>query len=691
MGQITFILRVAVQILAYTGPVLISLITLATVARVAPIDTHGIINRTVGASTATKATAKWIFGRLRHKHADPTPSSNLLVLLILSLLFTAFVSLTDIGFLGFYACSIPTANVIDAPASVSSNDAARALILTNMVNGTDPSKVKVARCDSSTVIDFGDNIFENNCTSWKNSTYADTELYANINSTDTDAMMPRQLTNYPSNAKISLNAFYVGPDTQRVTKPLIQKGLAVIPHDGGVQMVMGVPQLGPQKRVDLVKTLAVEVEVGCMTLGIRDIELIDTLSEGKMSFRTNGTWRNYTGPDYLEDALTKTVDDVRAYFEPFFNTSSLQSDGSMLSINASNLQLTTAAVVAPHQLPADFLSRGPVDELMGNCSQRVETKLGIVSDNRTTAIGDMCGLLGVGGSFSVEGFSAKIFERMVCATATQVNMVDATVTFDAAGKVSATITRVPSDLHYVIADYWSISISGLSNSTVFANYDPYRRYTLSENSRGSNAHFIHQPKLILNSYTVGLGSAGSAIASMGSTILGEEFFQTDEYNALGLLDDGLNFPQFHPPTVVKWMGQVGGSLMTASLGYNGWAALQGNHIEVQSTGGRLGSCYKPWYALGFVPLLGVVLLVVGWMVASMVGHAWFGTEVLEKGYGGVMPYAAAICPDPDNKGVLLAWEAHPEPRLQVIEKGYALTGGANATALKYLKSAPSYS
>ncbi|KAG6844204.1 hypothetical protein H0H87_008990 [Tephrocybe sp. NHM501043] len=692
IGQITFILRVAIQILAFVGPILISVIILASVSRVASIDTHGIINRIVSASSATKSTAYWVLGRLRHRHADPTPSSKFFLLLLLSLLFTAFVSLSDIGFLGFYACSIPVSDITDAPASISNTDAARSLILSNMVNGTNPDDVKVARCDSTTVLNMGSDIFLSSCTSWQNSTYGDVGLFKDLNTTDSDAMMPRRLTHLKqAEDKIDFSAFYVGPNTQRAVEPFIAKGLAVLPHDGGVRMIMGVPQLAHQKKVELSKAMAVEVEVGCMSIGVRDIELVEN-SQGSMWFMTNGTWWNYTGPAYLEEPLRKTVDDIRAYYQPFFNTSTLGPDGSMTSFNASSLDLTTTANVMTYTLPVlpSGLSTVPLNELMGSCTQRIEKALGITSDNRTEAAGDMCGLLGVGGSLNVNTLATKVFERMVCATTTQVNMVDATVGVDSDSQVSANITRLPSDLYYVHADYWTESFNDFLNASAVNIFTPYRRYTLNGNPGAPDTHFIHQPKTILNQYSVGIGSGGGTISSVGSIILGNQFFEENQYNALALLDDGLDSPVFEPSTAVRWIGEVGASFFLASLGYNGWAALQSAPVEVQSTGGRLGSCYKPHYALGFVPFVLAVFLLLGWMTAGMIGRSWFGTEVLDTGYGGVTPFAAVAAPGADPKKTLLAWEAQPEPRLQTIEKGYALTGNANETVVKYLKSAPSY-
>ncbi|GLB40114.1 hypothetical protein LshimejAT787_0706240 [Lyophyllum shimeji] len=699
LGQITFVLRVAIQILSYVGAALILIIALATVSRVAPVDTHDTVNRVVGASTATGSTVKWIFNRLRRKHADPAPSASFLLVLFLSVSYAVFVSISDIGFLGFYACTIPSPNSVDSPASVNSTEAAKNLVLSNMVNGTDPSTVAAYRCDSSTVVDIGDDILLNLCTSWRNSTFADTHLFDSINSTDSDAMMPRRLTPYQAkNASLVLNSFYLGPNTQRVRNPIIHEGLAIEPHDTGVRMVMGVPQLSANKKVDIAKTLAVEVDVGCMALGVRDIRLVtgDALTGSKMLFYTNGTWRKYTGPDYMQDVLSKTVDDVRAYLQPFFNTSSIDSNGVMMSINGSNLALSPAANVGVWDLPpqpgASFLGSTPAKDLMGNCTAALQKKLGITFNAKTIQSGDICGLVGTGGSFGLDGIPSMVYNRMICATATQVNMVDATINVDANSALSMSLTRRPSDLNYVPADFYDIRPNGLDpNSTIVLQFIPYQRYTLNDNPNSPTTHFVHTRKTILSDESVGAGSAGNVISSIGQIILGADFPTQQEYAGLGLLDNGLDQVNFNASVVTRWVGEVGASYFFASLGYNGWAALQSAPIEVVSTGGRVGSCYKPYYALGFVPLLLSAVGVMLWMFIRIFSSSWFGTKKLGEAYGGVTPYTAVACPGAPPKDTLLAWEAVPQPHLQVIQKGYPVVGDAHATALKYLKSAPSYS
>ena len=80
VGQITFVIRVAIQILAYGGAALLGLILLGNAPRVANVDTYDLINRVVGASTQTKQTATWIYRHLRHKGTHPSPSTNLLLI-----------------------------------------------------------------------------------------------------------------------------------------------------------------------------------------------------------------------------------------------------------------------------------------------------------------------------------------------------------------------------------------------------------------------------------------------------------------------------------------------------------------------------------------------------------------------------------------------------------------------------------
>lgn len=691
IGQITFVLRVAIQILAYVGLAIIGVLILGSAPRVASIATHDTLNRIVGSSTATKSTVKWLFNRIRRNQTDPTPPTDLILILFLSLSYTLFVSLSDIGFLGFYACSVPGPNTVALPASVNSTDSAQSLVLANAVNGTLLSKVKAYRCDSSSLVHFVDQVFENNCTAWHNGTYADRELFSGLNMTDSDALMPRELAHYtyPREAVFDLNSFYVGPTAQRVVKPLIERGLAIEPHATGARMVVGAPQLAVNSKVELSKTMAVEVDVGCMTLGVFAVKAVGGGFAVDEYFRTNGSWRTYAGPTYLEGVLNKTVDDTRAYLLPFFDASSVDSGGKLKGINGSNAVINGVARVSSHRLPRPSSSlENPDAYLIGNCTEALQRQLGIPVGGKDA--GTMCSFLGISGTRAIEGSILQGLERMVCATATQVNMVAATVQVDTARNVALNITHLPSDLTYIHADYWDPLDVG-NDTTQFNAFVPYERYTLSNNPNSPTTHFVRHGNLGLADTHRGQGTAGNAITAVGDVILTTVSSSNDmRYAGLALLDEGFEYVDTSPHLLAKWVGQVGASYFLGSIGLNGWAALQSAPIEVVSTGGRLGSCYKPYYALGFVPLVFSATVVMCWAFLLLFRGGIFGSKTVKDGYGGVGPYNAAVCPGATPNDTLLAWESSPQSRLQLISKGYPLTGEANGTALKYLKSAPSY-
>jgi hypothetical protein len=318
-GQVTFILRVAIQILSYGGVFLIGLIVLSSAPRVASIRTHDVLNRVVGKSTVTFASAKWMFNYTRGRSGDPIMPTRLLISVGLLILYTAFVSISDIGYLGLYACDTSNGHHVYYPASIKTNAEASAAIAINLVNGTDPSTVKAYMCDSVEVINFGPNVTERNCTAWHNGTYADPIYFGHLNTTDSDALMQRQLKhiNTSRSAFIDLNTYYIGPGPQRVDKPTITNGLAINPHPTGFQVVIVVPQLASQQRATLNQTLALEVEFGCMTLGIYSEHNPDASGSGLDIFSTNGTWRKYYGPSYFQDILSVAADSIRAYWLPF--------------------------------------------------------------------------------------------------------------------------------------------------------------------------------------------------------------------------------------------------------------------------------------------------------------------------------------------------------------------------------------
>jgi len=690
VGQITFVIRVAIQILAYGGAALLGLIILGTAPRVANVDTHDVIIRIVGASTQTKQAAAWIYRRLRHHGTDPSPSKDLILILFLYISYSAMVSLSDIGFLGFYSCSVPGSNVLAFPASVASADNAVALVNLNLVNGSDPQEVQIRRCNSVAPLTFGGQTLSN-CTSWQNSTYADRSFFNGLNATDSDVLMPRFLShvNTSRSAVVDLNQFYIGPSTQRVTTTTLQNGIIVDPHDTGLTTIFGLPNLAPNTEVDLDAALAVELDVGCMTIGMYAVHNLAAGGIGIDVFQTNGTWRKYTGPDYMVDVLTNFTDQIRDYVLPFFNASTLDSFGS-ISRNQTSVLLSSAANVGSWRLPtANFSVTSPQLAILGNCTAALQNKLGIASPYDVFSSTSMCSFLGVGGSVGNNGISTSAFSRMICATATQVNMVAARVVRDGNSSLSVGVTRLPSDLHYLGADYWDVT-----PNTTFT-FTPIERYTLSHNANGPTSHYITNRKTFVsdNAGSTGPGSPGNAISSLGHVAINANGDLDNEaaFAGLNLLDEGFNAIDLKPKVVTRWAGQVGSSVVLTSLGYNGWAALNSVPVVVKSTGGHPGTCYKPLYAIGFLPLLLAAAIVVAWVFSMMIGSSFFGSRVLRDGYGGMKPYLNAVYAGDPLEDVILAWENAPKPHMRVISKGAPITGdGQFGTALKFLKSGHAY-
>ncbi|RDB19394.1 hypothetical protein Hypma_013567 [Hypsizygus marmoreus] len=348
--------------------------------------------------------------------------------------------------------------------------------------------------------------------------------------------MPRQLSHHrhSKEATLDLDSYYRGPNTQRVTKTMIQNGLVVEPHEQGVRMISGVPQLTTDHKVDIEKTLAVEVDVGCMTTGITSIHLVVESGFGVDLFQTNGTWREYTGPDYMQDILSKAVDDARAYYEPLFNKTTLSSTGSMFANDGVliGLSLSIAANVRNYRLSTVNVSITDKTHqyILGNCTQALQNRLGIAFLEKRQ--GSMCNYLGIGGSIASDGAIGKGFRKMICASAAQINMVSATVSVDANQAVSVNVTRLPSDLNFLRADYWDASSNG--NKTFFLQLQPYVRYTMSDNPNANTTHFIPHIRAVLLDNTLGIGSAGDAISALGHSVLGVDGdFDNVQFAGLG--------------------------------------------------------------------------------------------------------------------------------------------------------------
>jgi hypothetical protein len=699
-GQVTFILRVAIQLLAYGGVFLIGLIVLSSAPRVASIRTHDILNRVVGKSTVTFASAKWMINYARGRSGDPIMPTRLLISIGLLILYTAFVSISDIGYLGLYACETSGGHYLDYPASVKTNANASAAIALNLVNGTDPSTVKAYRCDSVEVVSFGPNVTERNCTAWQNGTYADPIYFSHLNTTDSDVLMQRQLKhiNTSRSAFIDLNTYYVGPGPQRVENPTVTNGLVINPHPTGVQMVIGVPQLSSQQQVTLNQTIALEVEFGCMTVGIYSQHDPDASGSGLDIYATNGTWRRYYGPPYLEDALSTAADSVRAYWLPLFNTSTLADDGTMIGYNQSNSILSTTANIQTVYLPtrAGLDNVQLTEYILGNCTETVIKRLNATIIDAEDAVYNACSMPALGGSVTSEGDILEGLSIMVCAASTQVNMVSAVVDVDTEGSVTLNITRLPADLNYVRASYWdAMEIGG--NITQFSDFLPIERYTFSPNPAGPTVHYIGQYDGFPNIRSTGPGSGAGLFSRVAETVL-DVPDALSGFAGLTLLNDGNNALNFTADVITRWAGQVGGSVILTSTAFNGWAALAMPPVTVTSTGGKLVSCYKPRFAFAFLPLVLATLVVLLWIIFLVSTSSLSGSGKVEELYGGVNPYVAAMRhdmgPASSTKETLLAWSAKDTgdptkeqvPRLEIFDDWETNPRRTiTQTALKYFK------
>ncbi|GLB45460.1 hypothetical protein LshimejAT787_2300200 [Lyophyllum shimeji] len=677
-GQITFILRVVIQILSYAGLFILGLIILGNTPRVAPVETHDVLNRLVGKSTATFTSMKWITKRLGGSGGDPTPSFRLLLAILLFLFYGLFVSVSDIGFIGFYACTVPGANSVDFPASVKTDDDALRLVRANLINGTDPASVLSHRCDAAEPHVFSVNVTERNCTAWHNATYADGAAFRGFNSTDSDVLMPLRLAPFTSSSDpFYLNMYYRGAGAQRVRSPVIANGLVVEPHDLGMRVVVGVPSLSKQQKVTIPKTMAVEVDIGCMSLGVvalQDPGSLELVKSRDVYMLNDTVWRHYKGPAYLSEVLSQTVDKVREQLLPLFNTSLRNVDGDYLSFNRSWGTFSPRTNIATFFLP-DQNGLSGVEasaQVLGDCTQQLNQRLGLPL-SKATVKADSCDFLQLGGSFAQDGRPVQALSRLLCATATQVNMVSATVEVDAEERVSVGLNRLPSNLNLVEADYWRELHSVVNpGDTAFDNTGPIQRYTLSDNATGPLNHFIFQESSLLTASTDflehGVGSPGPVFTTVGSrmtkTTIGEE--------VLNSLDDEFYQSDFNNSRVLRWAGEIGGSYILASVGYNGWAARSSPPLTVLSTGGRAATCFKTPYGAAFLPLFIAALVVICWGVLMLLSSTLAGAKRLERAYGGMTPYARSVGPTGLPDDTLLVWQDGPHPRLGVALNGSPL-------------------
>ncbi|THU91689.1 hypothetical protein K435DRAFT_780587 [Dendrothele bispora CBS 962.96] len=480
----------------------------------------------------------------------------------------------------------------------------------------------------------------------------------------------------------------MGPGVKRIEQPTIQNGIAVFPHEQGVRAVFGVPQLQPQHSVTLDKAMVLEVEMGCMRLGLYSEASLDSISSGTDLFATNGSWRSFVGPDYMEDVLGKAVDDIRALYQPLYNESSLDSDGFMVGINSSLFQESTTANVMHTMLNMDIPdSNDQLTWIKGNCTASLRSRLNLTEYYPTDAP-NYCNMFGLGGSIISDGALYVGLSRFVCAAATQVNMASVTISSNADGTVNPiNMTRLPADLNHVRASFFDVMQVNNGQDTQYTDFVPYDRFTLSDNPDGETSHYITHSQDFSSIRVHGTGSGGgSAMTRVASLMIddGLHLGNDPDTATLTVLNDGNDPITFNVSRVTTWGGEVGASYILTSLAYNGWAAENHDAVLVRSTGGKLGTCYSPPYALGFLPLVLAALIVIAWALYLLLTSHFTGLKNLEYLYGGMTPFWGVVSSHTDAEHTILGWENHPKPHLQLLIQGQPLVDGE--TAVRYVQS-----
>ncbi|KAK7051662.1 hypothetical protein VNI00_004641 [Paramarasmius palmivorus] len=689
VGQITFILRAAIQVLTFGGLLLIPYIILASSPRVASLRTHDTVNRILSKYTATKTAALWIIEALRGRNTDPILPRRLLLAILLSFLLGVFSSISDLGFLGLYACPTAGPSTLDKPSSITSRELAAVAINASMALDTDPATVTAYRCDYAGEFQFevGVNryVTERACQSWHNSTFADSAFFSGLNMTDSDVLIPRQLRKYAhKDGDLRLNSYYIGPGTKRIQESTISNGVMISPHDMGFKAVFGVPQLGPQARVSFNEAMALEVEMGCMDLGIYTRRDYDDSSIGGSFdiFATDSSWRKYHGPRDLYDILSKAVDDYRTYYRPLFNESSIDSRGSLVLDGGNFTFLSSMASIEGglfgiRQTPVEDYTM--IGGIMNDCARAIHEKFGIelINGDYYGRLGApaMCNMLSISGSTASEGYVYQGLSRMVCATTTQLNLVSTVIETTAEGQVNLTaFDRLPSDLNYVHASLFD-AIPSDDGGHIWAEYKPIERYTLNPNPSSQSQHYVLQRPSYSSFRSIGAGSAGGIITCAGDAMLGLGGLWTADYGAIRVLDEGTRQISFDPSMITKWGGGVGASFIQESIAFNGWAAYQSVSIQVESTGGGVATCYSGLYVLGFAPLLVASLVVIGWMVFILVASGGVSAlrygKQLEELYSGMSPFWGVVCPTTRAQDAYLFWEdEYPAgPQLALAKSG----------------------
>ncbi|PPQ74462.1 hypothetical protein CVT26_001099 [Gymnopilus dilepis] len=690
-GQITFSFRLIIQLLSYVGVYILGRIVLAHAPRIAPLETHDLLNRFVGQSSITMSSLRWMWRRLtkdrksrikwpeRGSSKTPVASAALTLALALASLYGFTVTATDIGLIGIHACTAPGPSYEDYPASVKSDKDALTLVQNNLLNGTNPSTVNAYLCDATVVHNVKD-VFNNvnptpSCTSWHNSTYGDGSSFRNLNTTDSEILMPRNLApDTQMNTDAELNIYLISSVGGIMTAPTIQNGLAIVPHEFGVKMISGVPHLQPQTRVDIPKTLALEIEVGCLFLGITadaDGAVYDTeggnsdhLIPDALYLPEQTSPRNFSGPDNLQGPLVKAASQLRAALLPAFDP-----NPDPVNYPATGDYDTYGLNAPPFSWPFQVISWDPSinktkisKDILANCTSDIQDSTNIVAGPQPGVAfpgsPSSCVVLLLSGSEIEGSVPWQRHDALICATTTQVNMVSATLSVDVNGSIAlSSFDRHPSDISALQVTFANGPANRPANTTPI--FDPLVRLSLSDNPSGQTQHFIYQELPLLPSlFSQGSGNVGSILVNLASNI----WSLSDP--SMAVINSSYFSANFSAGQVTKWAGGVAASYILGSVGYNGWAARGSKALTVISTGGHAATCYSPLYAFGFVPLLIAAVLAFSWAATLTVTSRLKKATQFEENYGGLAPHIELPFPGKLPPYTVLEWVDEPEPHLR---------------------------
>lgn len=691
IGQITFIVRAGIQVLSLGGALLLGILVLSNTPRKASIHLHDLINRVVGKSTLTKSSLIWLAQHARQKDTEVPSSPGFYVAFTLFTLYAGLVAIADVGFLGFHPCSVPFGDTFDTPLSVTTPEQALASMSALMVNGTDPADLVSFRCGASDLVESEQRW---RCTDRQNSTYADQTFFSSLNSTDSDILMPRLLRHVPRTDDFYLTSYLQSPRGSLVKQPIISNGVLLYPQTSGLSVVVGVPSLGREQKISLEKTLSVEVEVGCLSLGIRSVQNKNYLDFGNNIlgpdpilgsadiFEVDWT-PNYHGPDAFRKTLTEYAQLVRDSDRTRFNESSLK-DGFLLG-NYSVLGHDVAAVESPgtYEIGRNLSALWAV-----NCSRSLGESIGVAPEMFTsTSVG--CKPMQLTGSSTRNGQMYAEASHMLCASGTHLSMTSGTVEVSKEGVISLDLQKYPTDMHTVRQDIGHVV--GPTNETHNGLWfhDPSFRFTLSESNNASGKMHHYLPFLppwtpIDNQRSYGLGSAGYLLTILSGTVL--ESASSVEHTGLSYLDNGYEQYEMTPEVITRWGGQVAASTFLNVMSYNPWVALSRGPIRIVSTGGKQATCFKLQYIAGFIPLLTAAVVIIMWTIFNFFFCSsykrWQDRQDL---YGGISPLLAWTHREEIPKDEQMILKGYPQLHLAPLSDDDHDEMSETTTAIEYLE------